>query len=74
MATTELDLRGEICPYPLTETKKKVEKMASGDTVTVWLDYPLAADNVPRWAEKSGHNVTVEKVGASEWKVVITKG
>jgi len=70
----ELDVRGEICPYPLTETRKTMAELKVGDRLVVWVDYPLAVDNVPRWVENSGNKlIGVEKTGASEWKIVIEK-
>lgn len=71
--TTTLDVRGEICPYPLFETKKELEALPSGATLEVLIDYPLALDNVTRWAESAGHEVTrVDELGASEWRIVLT--
>lgn len=69
-----IDLRGEICPYPLFETKKELEALPAGARLVVLLDYPLALDNVTRWAENAGHTVVeVEEMGASEWRVVLER-
>lgn len=74
MKEYELDVRGEICPYPLTETRKKMAELQIGDRLVVWVDYPLAVDNVPRWVESSGNKlIEVTKTDASEWKIVIEK-
>lgn len=68
--THTLDVRGEICPYPLFEAKARMEDLSSGATLTVLIDYPLALDNVTRWAENAGHEVvSVEALGPSEWRV-----
>ena len=76
MATTPtLDLRGEICPYPLFESKKALENLASGEQLEVLIDYPLALDNITRWAENAGHRVVeVVTVAASEWRIVLQRG
>lgn len=69
-----LDVRGEICPYPLFETKEALEKIASGAELEVFIDYPLALDNITRWAENAGHTVVdVEELGASEWRIVLKR-
>lgn len=69
-----LDVRGEICPYPLFEAKKALEAAPEGARLEVWIDYPLALDNITRWAENAGHEVVeVEKTGASEWKIVLRR-
>jgi TusA-related sulfurtransferase len=72
MADTELDMRGEICPYPLVESKRAVEKLAPGATIEVLIDYPLALDNVTRWAQSAGHKVVeTRNLGPSEWALII---
>ena len=38
------------------------------------VDYPLAVDNISRWAKRAGHAVTAEKVSGSEWRLVLVKG
>ncbi|MFQ5795804.1 MAG: sulfurtransferase TusA family protein [Candidatus Bipolaricaulia bacterium] len=75
MAIYQLDIRGEICPYPLIATKEKVAELQPGDRLEVWIDYPLALDNITRWAENAGHRVvTVERTGNPEWRLVIEVG
>ena len=70
--TKPLDVRGEICPYPLHETRKAMDALASGDTLEVLIDYPLALDNVTRWAESAGHTVLETRdLGPSEWALVL---
>ena len=72
MAAKQLDLRGEICPYPLVESKKAVEALAPGATIEVLIDYPLALDNVTRWAQSAGHEVVeTRELGPSEWALVL---
>ncbi len=69
-----LDVRGEICPYPLFETKSAMEKLPSGGRLEVLIDYPLALDNITRWAQNAGHKVVeVVKLGASEWRIVLER-
>ena len=71
-ATQSLDVRGEICPYPLFETKKKMEALPSGAQLEVFIDYPLALDNITRWVKNNGHKVvSVEELGASEWRLLL---
>jgi TusA-related sulfurtransferase len=68
----QLDVRGEICPYPLVEAKKALANLASGDVLEVLIDYPLALDNVSRWASNAGHQVIQTRdLGPSEWALVL---
>ena len=66
-----LDLRGEVCPYPLQETKKAVKKMRAGTEVEVMVDCPPAVENLSKWAINEGHKVLgSSKLGTAEWSVV----
>lgn len=74
-AIHKLDVRGEICPYPLVMTKKAMAKLEPGEQLEVCLDYPLALETIPRWAESSGYQVLkVEESGPVEWHILLGKG
>ena len=75
MASFELDVKGEVCPYASVKTKKFVNsKMSVGDQVVVVLDYPLSSEEIPRWATEAGHKViSVDKAGDAVWKITIEK-
>ncbi len=66
-----LDLKGEICPDPLIQVQDAMKNGNAGDRFVVILDYPLAVENVARWAEAEGHAVEVEQKG-TEWEIRIT--
>ena len=71
----ELDVRGEICPYPLYETKRAMESVQPGETLEVLVDYPLALDSIIRWAQSAGHEVVeTRELGPSEWALVLRHG
>jgi tRNA 2-thiouridine synthesizing protein A len=71
--TEVLDVLGRVCPYPLVLTKKQLEKMASGSLLKVLCDAPASAeDSIPRYAEKQGFPIEVEKVG-DHWDIFIQK-
>ncbi|MFQ5846506.1 MAG: sulfurtransferase TusA family protein [Candidatus Methylomirabilales bacterium] len=70
-----LDTRGEICPYPLVMAQREIKKLEPGDILIVVSDYPLSAENIPRWAADEGHRVIrVDKVGDALWEIEIEKG
>ncbi len=71
-AAKTLDLRGQICPDPLLEVQDAMKRAAPGEAFLVLVDYPLAVENISRWAEAQGSAVKVEKKG-SEWEIQITK-
>jgi tRNA 2-thiouridine synthesizing protein A len=71
--TEILDVLGRVCPYPLVLTKKQLEKMASGSLLKILCDAPASAeDSIPRYAEKQGFQIEVEKTG-DHWEIYIQK-
>jgi len=73
--TEELDVLGRVCPYPLVLTKKKMEKLNSGEILKIICDAPASAeDSIPRFAEKQGYefeSVKLEDKGF--WHLFIKK-
>ncbi len=69
-----VDARGTACPGPLLEAKKAIGTISSGDIMEV-----LSADegtkrDIPKWANKKGHEYlgTVEESGF--FKIYLRKG
>ncbi|MHA1506021.1 MAG: sulfurtransferase TusA family protein [Candidatus Asgardarchaeia archaeon] len=48
----KLDLRGEVCPYPVIYTLKELNKMRSGEILGVITDHLPATENVPAAVKK----------------------
>ena len=70
-----LDVLGRVCPYPLVLTKKKLEKMNSGDVLKILCDAPASAeDSIPRFCEKMGFDMEVVKLeDKGYWEIYIQK-
>lgn len=66
----EVDARGYPCPQPVLMTKEAVEKGA--EELIVFVDNQGAAENVARFAEKSGYKTQIEKEG-NDFKLHLTK-
>jgi tRNA 2-thiouridine synthesizing protein A len=74
MAVKTLDVRGEICPDPLTLTLKQMKALAVGDQLKVIVDSPMALETISRWAQNAGHRlVGVEELGPAQWEITIEK-
>jgi len=74
-AVTELDLRGEVCPYTFLKSKLALEGVPAGGTLRVLVDSETSARDVPRSLGRSGHAVlAVEPVGDGAWAIVVQKG
>ncbi len=69
-----LDIRGEVCPYTLVKSKLGVESIEVGQVIEIILDYPEAAESIPKAMLNYGHSVIkVEKINPKEWIVQIRK-
>jgi TusA-related sulfurtransferase len=74
-AVTELDLRGEVCPYTFLKSKLALEGVPAGGTLRVLVDNETSARDVPRSLGRSGHAVlAVEPIGDGAWAIVVQKG
>jgi len=62
----ELDLRGVPCPLSWAKAKVRLETLAKGDELTVRVDDPRGARDIPRAAEAAGYAVDepVERDGS----------
>jgi tRNA 2-thiouridine synthesizing protein A len=66
----ELDVRGQVCPYPALRTKKELMRMAPGQVLKVMIDHPPAVDSVKREVEKTKSKfLATEDEGDGEWNV-----
>jgi len=67
----ELDMRGQVCPRPLMETKRALDGLSQG-VVRVRVDAEAARGNIVRAATAAGHEVSVQE-GEGEWAISIRK-
>ena len=73
MAQT-LDVRGEICPYPMMRTVSALKKLSADEKVLeVVTDHAPALDTIPTQAARLGFKTEVEDVGGSEWRILLTR-
>lgn len=69
-----LDVRGEICPYPMMRTVTALKKLAGDETaLEVVTDHAPALDTIPTQAMRLGFRTDIEETGASEWRLVLTR-
>ena len=55
-----LDITALTCPMTWVRTKLELERLDSGDVLTVRCPPGEALENVPRSAREAGHDVTVQ--------------
>ncbi len=69
-----LDERGEVCPIPDVDTRRKLKEMKSGEVVEVLIDCALSKKRIPEGVkEVGGEVISIEEIGRSEWRILIKK-
>ncbi len=69
----KIDVKGKLCPVPLIEVKKGLDKMAAGEKFEVELDNETAKDNVLRFLADSGCSPEVSG-SPGLWSISAEKG
>ena len=69
-----LDVRGEICPYPMMKTNELLDGDQKGvQVLDVLTDHPPALSTVPPQAMKRGYEVEIDELGIGEWRLRLSK-
>ncbi|HEU0168850.1 MAG TPA: sulfurtransferase TusA family protein [Chloroflexota bacterium] len=69
-----LDVRGEICPYPMMKAVEAIKKLAPEETtLEVLTDHAPALTTIPWEAAKLGWEADIEEVGSPEWLITLRK-
>ncbi len=64
-----LNIKGVVCPYTLVKSKLAMEELNVGQILEILLDYPEAADSIPKAMLNYGHMVLkVEKINSTDSK------
>jgi TusA-related sulfurtransferase len=58
-ADASLDLRGTPCPINFVRTKLKLDQMASGQLLEVWLDRGEPIEQVPDSLRMEGYGIEI---------------
>ncbi len=74
VADKVVDARGTACPGPLLEAKKAIGTIASGEIMEVLSADEGTKKDIPKWANKKGHEYlgTIEESGY--FKIYLKKG
>lgn len=69
----ELDVRGEICPYPMMKTVETLQKLPEGEVLEVLTDHPPALESIPFYTSRLGYRCAIEERGPGQWRIRITR-
>ena len=68
-----LDVRGLICPLPITLTAREIGKMAAGETLEVLGDDPDILADMPAWCQETGHRLLAVDLVAGVIRCLVEK-
>ncbi len=69
-----LDVRGEICPFPMMRTASALKKLSKDETsLEVMTDHAPALETIPTQAARLGFTTDIVETGTSEWRIVLTR-
>ncbi len=69
----KIDVRGEICPYPMMKTAEALKKLDGDENLEVLTDHAPALGTIPWEAAKNGYETTIEDAANSEWRLTLRK-
>ncbi len=69
----EIDVRGEICPYPVQKVVEALDRLPAGEELAILTDHPPSLEMVRTIASQRGFAMRVEDVGPAEWRIILTK-
>jgi TusA-related sulfurtransferase len=74
MAYPQLDVRGEICPYPMMKTVQALKKLRADDPgLEVITDHAPALETIPTQAARLGYTATIVETGTPEWRITLVR-
>lgn len=74
MSLKQLDVRGEICPYPMMKTVQALKKLSPTDQgLEVITDHAPALETIPTQAVRLGYVAEIEETGTPEWRITLTR-
>jgi TusA-related sulfurtransferase len=67
-----LDVRGEVCPYPMLKAVEAMKTLAGREDVIVVTDHAPCLETIPPQAPRFGYVCAIAETGAPEWTITLT--
>jgi tRNA 2-thiouridine synthesizing protein A len=67
-----LDVRGEVCPYPMLKAVEAMKRLQGAETIVVVTDHAPCLETIPPQAPRYGYAYAVEVTGSPEWTITLT--
>jgi tRNA 2-thiouridine synthesizing protein A len=72
--TTQLDLKGLLCPLPVVKIAQAIKKIELGDVIEALASDPGVLKDIPAWARSTGQELMrIEKTGDKEFRFVVKR-
>jgi len=68
-----LDVRGEICPYPMKKAMEAMQSLPEGQVLEVLVDHPPAIETIRMAANYLKFTMEVEPSGSGEWRILLRR-
>ncbi len=68
----KLDVRGEVCPYPMLKAVDAMKKLKGKEEVVLVTDHAPCLETIPPQAPRFGYAFSVMQTGAPEWTITLT--
>jgi len=70
----QVDCVGLYCPVPVIRAKEEIDQLEDGNLMELVADDPASAEDIPRWAKRSGHLLVTMRSEGEEHHFLIQKG
>ena len=67
----ELDVRGEICPYPMLKAIEAMRAAPDGEEILVITDHAPCLETIPPQAARLNFEVSIAETGSPEWVITL---
>lgn len=68
----KLDVRGEVCPYPMLKAVEAMKSAKGREEVVVITDHAPCLETIPPQAQRYGYACSVADTGSPEWTITLT--
>ena len=68
-----LDVRGEICPYPMLKAIEAMRAAPDDEIIEVYTDHSPCLETIPPQAARLRFEFSVEKTGSPEWVITLKR-
>ena len=64
-----IDVRGEVCPYPMLKAVEAMKKLKGRDEIVVITDHAPCLETIPPQATRHGYDCDIDQTGSPEWTI-----